>query len=309
MWRRRVAQADIMSSANTYSADSMDIKGYYINLDRSTERRRTIESQLDRLGLGGTYGRFPAIDGNPLGARGAHLKAGEIGCLVSHHALLKRVASLEQWTHVVEDDVVLSTVTFPTLTDVARRGMTEKYDLLFTDTVIPIDLKYMRHYKQIFDSNVVRNAAGRMERIRNFALVDLKGSSFAGTTSYLVNSASAAKLAGLLDREIAAGPTQPIDLFIRQKVGEGLLRAGVLVPFVTSVNLGDVLDPTIPQRNHDYLAVLSAFIIRHSFFVDCNFALCEQLLNQAMPTGDPDPHQRLLSAVCTYAIAGDVKRP
>ncbi len=287
----------------------MDVKGYYINLDRSTERRKAVESQLDRLGLIGTYERFPAIDGNPLGARGAHLKAGEIGCLVSHHELLKRAASLEQWTHVVEDDVVLSRVMLPTLRDLARKGLFEKYDLVFTDTVIPIDLKYMRHYKQIFDSNVVRNAAGRIERIRNFALVDLKGSSFAGTTSYLVNSASAAKLAGMLEREIAAGPTRPIDLYIQQKVGEGLLRAGVLVPFVTSVNVGDVLDPTIPQRGHDYLAMLSAFVIRHSFFVDCDFALCEQLLNQAMPTGVPDPHQRLLSAVCTYAIAGDAKRP
>jgi hypothetical protein len=113
----------------------------------------------------------------------------------------------------------------------------------------------------------------------------------------------------LLDREIAAGPTQPIDLYIQKKVSEGLLRAGVLVPFVTSVNLGDVLDPTISRREHDYLAVLSAFVIRHSFYVDCDFALCEQLLNQAMKTGVSDPHQRLLSAVCTYAIAGDVKRP
>ena len=41
----------------------MNYTGYFINLDRSTERRTEMEAQLDQLQLRDTYQRLAAADG------------------------------------------------------------------------------------------------------------------------------------------------------------------------------------------------------------------------------------------------------
>jgi GR25 family glycosyltransferase involved in LPS biosynthesis len=37
-------------------------QGYFINLDRSPDRRRSIESELGKYGLGAAYARIAAVD-------------------------------------------------------------------------------------------------------------------------------------------------------------------------------------------------------------------------------------------------------
>jgi GR25 family glycosyltransferase involved in LPS biosynthesis len=68
----------------------MSYSGFYINLDRSRERRADVEAQLAQHKLAHAYTRFKAADGNALDLPNPHLKNGEMGCFTSHYLLLKK---------------------------------------------------------------------------------------------------------------------------------------------------------------------------------------------------------------------------
>lgn len=67
---------------------------FYINLDKRTDRRELIETELEKVGLNAQ--RFKAID----------MKKGAIGCSLSHLHLLTK-AFQNNWSHIciLEDDV------------------------------------------------------------------------------------------------------------------------------------------------------------------------------------------------------------
>ena len=68
----------------------MNYLGFYINLDRSPQRRIGIVTQLEELQLLSQYSRFPAADGNVLNLKELSLRTGEIGCFTSHYLLLEK---------------------------------------------------------------------------------------------------------------------------------------------------------------------------------------------------------------------------
>src|SRR5262245_21679794 len=81
--------------------------GLYINLDRSTERRRSIEEQLAKFNLSSRYTRFEAVDGLKTAAREG-LQPGEVGCFHSHHRALMKGGENGLPVHILEDDILLS---------------------------------------------------------------------------------------------------------------------------------------------------------------------------------------------------------
>src|SRR5262245_40970887 len=118
---------------------ALPYRGYFINLDRSEHRRQNIEAQLQRLGLAGSYERFPAVDGRSLdpGAFKGRRIAGEAGCFHSHLRVLEAARSHGTHVHVIEDDVVLGRSLATTLASVIDRGLLARYDLVYTDTLVP----------------------------------------------------------------------------------------------------------------------------------------------------------------------------
>ncbi len=92
---------------------------YYINLDRSMDRRRHMEAQFAWLGL--TCRRISAVDGAVLGAdriaRAGYrqeagrreMSRGEIACFLSHRNVWDRIgAGAEDYGVVMEDDLLMS---------------------------------------------------------------------------------------------------------------------------------------------------------------------------------------------------------
>ena len=83
---------------------------YYINLDRSPERRAFMERQFDTIGVAAK--RLKAVDGrdlDPLGHPHSSLSAPERGCLLSHRlAWTSLLESDATFAAVFEDDVRLS---------------------------------------------------------------------------------------------------------------------------------------------------------------------------------------------------------
>jgi GR25 family glycosyltransferase involved in LPS biosynthesis len=113
----------------------------YINLDRRTDRREQIESELHRMGVSGE--RFAAIDRRP----------GIVGCGLSHLAVLER-AEAEGWENVLvlEDDFQF----------VVDKDTVQKNLSLFFESGIPYDILMLsynlqkKHPEQVLQDVVTR---------------------------------------------------------------------------------------------------------------------------------------------------------
>ncbi len=277
--------------------------GYYINLDRSADRRAAMEAQLARLNLADRYRRFAAVDGDTLGVTSARLSAGELGCFTSHYRLLQENVDSAAHLHVIEDDAVLAGCTGPVVQKIATSALIEDHDLLFTDMAVPVDFKFYREARIRYERQIRRGTDGGATTIQLsfFPYVSC-------TASYLVNRRSIGLVCDILGRELERGPTEPIDVVLRGEVAEGKLRAKCLFPFITSIALGKFQN-TVVRDARDQLSDLMVDLVRHSFFVECDqtatLALAEQLLEGAKAGF----HGRLLALVLGFMTSEAFRQP
>lgn len=233
-------------------------RGIYINLDRNTLRRRNIERQLARLGLTDAYVRLPAVDGrrlktaNPIGP-------GALGCFRSHVAALELAAEAKSLVHIAEDDIVLTPHLSPFMRHVAATGAFGIYDIVFLDMwVDPVPEQVDRY----LDAATSAFAAPDLGNDR-FTLVDLKDLRIGAAASYLVAPDKREKVHALLTREMANGPALPVDSTYHRLMEAGAIRAAVVVPFVTGIDLAEGARSdigTLPEREHRlYLLLRAAF--------------------------------------------------
>ena len=287
--------------------------GFYINLDRSPDRRSEIEDDIARNGLHDLYQRFPAADGNALGVPIGQLTSGEIGCFTSHYLLLKQNAGSQKHLHVIEDDAALSPYVSQTIKSIIELGVIEQFDMLFTDTFIFPRRRDYQKYKALYDSSLERDAAGNISCIHPTVV-----NYTSGTVSYVVNFRSIPRLLETLGRELLKGPVEALDLTIRRMAGEGALRVGCLFPFVTTLHVEQNANNTIGGRKSDPLTRLALCLARHSFFVDCDhrelngrvveaLSLAEQgVRRQLVP--DPDAHRDLLNHILAFSRTDKYRR-
>jgi glycosyl transferase, family 25 len=107
----------VSRAQGSIGASEVRVRCYVINLDRDHLRREHVREVFRRSGL--AFERFPAVDGKQLAAdqrtllpsrmRQREWTAGEIGCLLSHYELWRRVATGDdELATIFEDDVFLS---------------------------------------------------------------------------------------------------------------------------------------------------------------------------------------------------------
>lgn len=81
---------------------------YYINLDKSVERRKYIENHFYENEID-NFTRISAVDGSSNNYLSGRLSDGEFGCLASHiDALRKFYSSGKEYAMICEDDIDLS---------------------------------------------------------------------------------------------------------------------------------------------------------------------------------------------------------
>src|SRR5450631_2624932 len=99
------------------------MKGLYINLDRSRDRRAHMEAEFSRFGLSDVYRRLRAVDdANPAE-----------GCYRSHLKALEEAKRLGGNVHILEDDSILSGALKPFLESPELDDFLSWFDLLFLD--------------------------------------------------------------------------------------------------------------------------------------------------------------------------------
>ena len=235
-------------------------RGRYINLDRNSARRTALEENLRQAGVADRYARFAGVDGiEAKRSRQTSLRPGYLGNWLSHERLAHEHRDQGEHLHLLEDDAVLPAADAgPLFEEVLRRADAEieGWDLLFTETAPSIET---RAYVALAE-HVLAYA-----RTRHIAFVPLASLDFAGMSSYFVNRRSLTTYSDLIADGWRHGV--PIDLFLREKVHRGELRAYVTAPFLTTVS--DLSAESDVLGQHDFAhAVLDLY--RQCFYIRAN---------------------------------------
>jgi|GEM_PF-898384 len=197
----------------------------YINLDRATSRRATIEENLKQFaGPDVTIRRIRAVDEDYVTR---HKIAGsasqrEKACLLSHRRAIDRSLDMPGYTLILEDDAQLGSRTMPVL-NMLLAAVPGDFDMIFTDLIIatvPSMLKLFRFYRE-----QIRN-----QRAGIFHAAELDV--FAGATAYVLDDRSKRKLLALLDT--AHPVNEAYDILLRRLSLTGELLLGYCFPFLTT---------------------------------------------------------------------------
>jgi Glycosyltransferase family 25 (LPS biosynthesis protein) len=277
--------------------------GSYINLERSSDRRASMDRQLRALGLTRQYARFEAVEGRDALTDPGSITRGEYGCFASHARLLTEAATGSCHVHVLEDDVLLSPELPVVMDGLCRRGVLDTYDLIFTDTFVPLDLAHIRFYEQAYRRG--ETAAGESAPFQDVSLLDLRGICWACTSSYVAARRSIGRIAALLNDALLAGPRKPIDLYLRDLVDRGELKAAVCMPFVTSIDLALDLDTTMSRgTDGPDLSRLACNIVRHSYFVRPDLEATRRTIGQYYPSSPKSGRGETIARMLDFAAFG-----
>jgi GR25 family glycosyltransferase involved in LPS biosynthesis len=292
------------TSLPTGAADRL--RGFYINLDRSTDRRRKIDEQIERLGLRQVYNRFPAVDGSKLPPAGK-MKPGEVGIFRSHNDVLAGARKGGQFIHVLEDDALLSEFMLPAIELAIGRGMFDRFDVIFTDVGGIDDFRVVRDLKLRYDEIIPFRAEKSF--YDKLQLIDLARFNFAAMSSYIVSPRGADRLLAIYGQEAKRGLTIPVDLVVKREVRQGRLRAACFFPFLTSIDIEGVAGTTSGRTVHDSFVIMA--LLRYSFFVNRDLdGLAGKVLAEVMARVAPgagDRHHEFIMAIMSYVLSKEFR--
>jgi GR25 family glycosyltransferase involved in LPS biosynthesis len=194
----------------------------FINLPAAEDRRHSVEASFAASTAGDwRLHRFEALGPPDVASIPGALSPAEKACFASHRAALGERLQDEDPVLIVEDDAVFSPQAFEVLDGLLAQG--GDWDLIFTDAAL-CDFNLMVHLASRRDGMAARG---------EYLPVDLKGRSFFGTTAYAVRGASKRRLHAAL--AAAEALDAPYDLFLRDLIHSGELKAAVAFPFLTSL--------------------------------------------------------------------------
>lgn len=110
----------------------------------------------------------------------------------------------------------------------------------------------------------------------------------------------------LLRIELQKGPSPPIDLFLRQCAISGVIRVGLLAPFVTSIDFAEVHRSTIAAANPAANAsVMVLAVLRYLFFVDRDLDIAKDYLDCAVAVADSGKteEKRMILQVLEFVLS------
>ncbi len=217
------------------------VSGFWINLDRAIERRRSMEDKLKDAGMG-HYQRVAGVDGSVTYA--GLPRPGVMGCWQGHLAALRLGAAAGGVVHVLEDDTLFGVGTKNVLDPLVGVSGLERYDLVFTDVLLDY-LTSQKYFRAFYEAARVVKKNAVPQKV---ALVDLKGVIFSCLNSYFIHPQRMGRVLELLEREFRSLNMQnpePIDMVVRRLVLSGAMTAAVTCPFLTSVDLALMTNSSI----------------------------------------------------------------
>ncbi len=276
--------------------------GYYLNLDRSPDRRAAMDEHLVHLDPPGPYHRFAAADGNTQGFPNPALNEAEMGCFTSHYLVLQPHLEGDEHLHILEDDTRLAHRGVRFLEEAIAAGMLDDLDMLFTSTLLSQSFAAFKSGRESYESSITRADDGTAASVR-FGRMEY----FSGTGSYLVNRRSVGRLSDILGEELSRGARRPIDIFIREEARSGRLRVRSLFPFISTYRQGG-FSSTIRTLDDLDTSRAALGLLRHSFFVECDHEAALERAKQLFSNLKTAPHEELHSEIAGF-LASDAFRP
>jgi len=247
----------------------------YINLDRATERRATIEENLAKFaGPGVAIHRIRAVNEDCV-AR--HKIAGtathsEKACFLSHRRAIKRSLNTPGCTLILEDDAQLCSRTIPVL-NVLLHAASENFDVLFTDLCVT-SVQAMLSLFKLRREQTRSQCAG----IFQTQLLD----NFVGATAYVLDDRSKRKLLSALKQDHSIN--LPYDLFLVAGIRAGTLTSGYCFPFLTTLSPHASNSQIQPDNSLLYNMVWNDF--RRLMFLDADTTQAGKLLLDVNQIGE-----------------------
>ncbi len=196
------------------------MKIIYINLDKDLSRNARMQHMLSTLGLNDSTERFSGVLAT-VALPG--ISTSETGCFQSHQHLLTNLSD-HQSTIILEDDVRLTDDFGRKINKLIDKFDSSEMDLLFLgQTVLMQDV--MLHSKLI-------KHLEKFESTKDYIILNASSYYRFATFAYAVNYKSKQKIERLFDSLDFTKNTQPIDNLLRIWIKQGLLKAGVIVPYL-----------------------------------------------------------------------------
>lgn len=235
--------------------------GYYINLDRSPERRSAMDAQLLQLDMPWVR-RLAAVDGATLvPGPTCGISAGELACFASHAQAIA-APSAGGFRLVLEDDVQIAQ-DLPAIVQGFGLAQLEAYDLVFLDCQPQVNATAIMTLWNCLQTHRVDAATGRVSGANIYNADDIY---HFGATAYIVTPAGRARLPLLLQQAVEAGPTLPIDMWFARMGHEKQLRTAVIAPFLATPALESYAASTLSGRAAAPLEMVGMNALRRMFF-------------------------------------------
>jgi hypothetical protein len=188
-----------------------------------------------------------------------------------------------------------------TITRLISSGQVDAFDILYLDVAIPLSNDAYWQFKTFRDGLIKRDAAGKPQGVA-MQILELNPFMSPVASSYIVNRNAIDKISRLMHDELQRGARQPVDAFLFGKIKAGVLKAGFIFPFITSVRIEHIMHSTVRGVPDVTMKFTAANIARQSFFVDCDFAACEKFLEKLPMPPESDRHAQILAKVLEFSL-------
>lgn len=204
-------------------------RGIFLNLKRNEQRRADIERHLQEINATSRYERLESVDGLEVALQYATpLDPGNLGLWLSHEKLCREASRTpDEHVHLLEDDALLAG-NFVGVLDNMLAEMEVRFpswDVLYTDALLQLRPD---EFRTLSDGIRLYRESGQ------YRLAELERLEFAGASSVVFNKRSLAKYYRLIEGQWAAG--MAIDIYLRELVHRGELKAFITLPFMSTVS-------------------------------------------------------------------------
>ena len=223
------------------------VKGYYINLEGSRNRRERIQRHIDEEGLSDSYQRYEAIDGTKCDPRGRNLTSGELGLWETWISLLEKetLSNDYEFLHVMEDDCVISKEFKDFCTQLPDSPLGS--DLIMTEMYV--------------NPSAYRCLVGEHERLKREKKIKIVSSNYTGCiSSALIHKSRINTILQQLRLEYQnIEGVLPLDNQLRKLDQQGRLKVSRVAPFITSIVIEDIKKTTIQDHVDNEIADSQVF--------------------------------------------------
>ena len=98
----------------------------------------------------------------------------------------------------------------------------------------------------------------------------------------------------------------PYDIFLRELIESDRLRAAIIVPFLTALDVEDTVNTTIGDRQQEHDTITALTLMRRLFHKDCDPGPLLAKIRTMLPSDD-GPREQAIADLMKFGVFGNFK--